>query len=445
MTTPHLSASHLLMKLPSKLPSSTEFLAPAASAARLIDSAAANHAAWFAANALAEGGGSRETNGVSWTSSPTGFTIIFPRLAAENASETLDEIMTGQFGKGLRGGSCWALTPTEPTDLGGRIAARGFEWGWQPHWMALDLNRVPVPFSMPDGLNIAVDDVADWDVDDLPYYERGKAAQMRAAICATPRQAWHFGAWREGKIVGHCIMLLTDGPLGVAGLYCVGVVPAARGLGVGKAISLAACQYAKALGANYSLVNSAADRLYESLGFQSLGHGQTWWIHAPTLAGSGPTPEQIAFAEAVGCGDIATLDSFALSAIPAELDAPGPNGMTPMALAVNSHQPAAADWLAAHGATLGIVDAWDLGDEQFARRRLVGRPELVNRRTGDWQTTPLHEAVSRGDLALARLVLSGNPDLTVCDSEYHSTPLGWAKHLGQPEIAALIEARQGGA
>ncbi len=53
--------------------------------------------------------------------------------------------------------------------------------------------------------------------------------------------------------------------------------------------------------------------------------------------------------------------------------------------------------------------------------------------------TPLHEAVSRGDMELARLLLSANPDLDVEDNEFHSTPLGWARHLGREAMAVLIE------
>lgn len=429
-----------LLNLPERLPRDTHLLASGVSASQLIDAAAENHAAHFAATARAEGGAAHETNGVAWVASPTGFTIMFPSLAAENASETLDAIMAEQFGKGLHGGSCWALTPTQPADLGARIAARGFEWGWRPHWMALNLDARMVDCALPDGLQIAVDDIADWETEDLPYYNRGCAPQVRAALCEAPRRAWHFGAWREGKIVGHSILRLTTGDLGVGGLYSVGVAPAARGLGVGKAISLAACQYAKALGAHYVLVNSAADKLYESIGFESLGWGQSWWIHEPVLAGSGPTRAEIAFAEAVGRGDLDTLNSLAPSAIPANLDAPGPNGTAPMALAVRASQQRAAEWLASRGATLDILDAYDLGGEEFARRRLAEQPDLVNRRTGDWQITPLHEAVSRGNSKLARLILSGNPDLSACDSEYESTALGWAKHMGRPKLAALIEA-----
>ena len=35
--------------------------------------------------------------------------------------------------------SCWSLT--EDNALGMQLLARGFEWGWQPWWMARDLSQ----------------------------------------------------------------------------------------------------------------------------------------------------------------------------------------------------------------------------------------------------------------------------------------------------------------
>jgi hypothetical protein len=51
----------------------------------------------------------------------------------------------------LREASCWSLTP-DPA-LGTRLATRGFGWGWQPHWMALDLAHLP---DVPVGHEVVV-------------------------------------------------------------------------------------------------------------------------------------------------------------------------------------------------------------------------------------------------------------------------------------------------
>ena len=51
---------------------------------------------------------------------------------------------TGARRHGAGGVGCW-VTGLEPAgELAARLVARGFEWGWQPHWMALDLDRLPL-------------------------------------------------------------------------------------------------------------------------------------------------------------------------------------------------------------------------------------------------------------------------------------------------------------
>jgi ankyrin repeat protein len=94
------------------------------------------------------------------------------------------------------------------------------------------------------------------------------------------------------------------------------------------------------------------------------------------------------------------------------------------------------------GATLDIISAWDLGWKDRVRQLLVASPGLANRRTGGWQITPLHVAAERGDTELARALLAANPDLEIQDTQFHSTPLGWAKHLQRAEIVDLIEQHQ---
>jgi predicted N-acetyltransferase YhbS len=421
------------------------FLAPGATLARRIRAAAANHREWFALGALTGGGEVRREYGVTWTCAPGGGDIAFPQLPAETAGATLDTIVAYYRERKPARVACWSLTPARPRDLGARLTARGFEWGWQPHWMALDLHAMRADFPTPGGLRIAVDDESEWDVNDLPYYSREGAAVLQARARVRPRRMWHFGARLDGQIVGHSLLFLTTGRLGVAGIYSVGVVPEARNQGIGRAVSLAACQFAQALGCHCALLNSAADYLYQRLGFESLGWGQTWWMHAPTLAAPPPTPAQVAFAEAVGRGDVRKLDALDRQAMPDDLDAPLPCGMTPMALAVRTRKPASVRWLAAHGATVEVLHAWDLGWKSRVPAMLAASPELANRRSGPLQTTPLHEAAARDDIELARLLLAAHPDLEIQDSEYHSTPLGWARHFQRTEIVALIEEYQASA
>ena len=55
-----------------------------------------------------------------------------------------------------------------------------------------------------------------------------------------------------------------------------------------------------------------------------------------------------------------------------------------------------------------------------------------------WHTA-LHVAAEKGDLVLARALLALGADPNIPDKHYQSTPLGWARHFGQPAVADLLE------
>ena len=421
-----------------------------ASPAQLLRAVASNHRSWIIRSARAGGGEVHRANGAQWVYAPGAggeVTIPFPRLAVANAGEHLDTILRYcRRVQPLQQVSCWSLRESpRPRDLGAWLAARGFEWGWQPHWMWLDLHKMRTDFRTPDGLRIepVVEEVA-WDVYDLPYYSRETAAHVAALTRARPRRVWHFAAWLDGTLVGHSMLNLTTGRLGVAGIFDVGVVPAARGQGIGTALTLAACQLARQLGCRHALLNATGmgEPVYRRLGFESLGYGQTWWMHRAALDAPPPAELQIRFAEAVGRGDIQALEQLGTRIEPEMLDTPLAGGMTLIQLAVMTKQPAAAAWLAEHGATLDLISAWDLGWKDRVRELLVASPESANARSGQWQITPLHEAASRGDAELARVLLEALPDLQIQDTAFHSTPLGWARHYGRAEIVNLIEQHQ---
>ncbi|MEO8406709.1 MAG: hypothetical protein ABI480_19000, partial [Chitinophagaceae bacterium] len=149
----------------------------------------------------------------------------------------------------------------------------------------------------------------------------------------------------------------------------------------------------------------------------------------------------VAFAEAIGLGDIDTLKKYENKFNAVDFSKPTNNGMILMQLAVHGHQPASAEWLINHGAAYSVLDAWDLHWENRAEQLLKENPLLVNHLYGETKISLLHIAAERNDIALAELALSANPDLTIKDRVYQSTALGWAVHLGRVEIAGLIKAR----
>jgi GNAT superfamily N-acetyltransferase len=409
---------------------------------QLLERAAAvNHTSLFKQEAEALGGNYLTKGDLSWTSG-TPFSpsmIPFPDLAPEEAGSQLDELIGFYLKYPPKGAGCWSLDPARPADLGARLLARGFQPGWRPRWMGLDLLRIQSYHLTPKGLEISIDNTISLDnIKGLPY---AQVVIPSPNIAELPGQWTRFIARLKGKIIAHSVVFLSTGPYGAAGIYHVGVVPNARGLGIGKAVTLAACIYARDKGYRYAVLNStdAGRPTYERLGFTTTGEGNTWWLVTDRLLAHPPAPTEVMLAEAVAGGNHTMLESLRSRYTSAELNRPITNGMTFVELAVHCRQPAAAEWLLAGGATCTILDAWDLDWKDRARELVAADPSSVNRLYGEWNKTLLHFAAERNDEELARLALSAGPDLHLKDKAYQSTALGWAEHLGHRNIAGLIE------
>jgi GNAT superfamily N-acetyltransferase len=282
--------------------------------ATLLRATAANHRSWFRRRAAAAGGRVERVGGVDVVVAGRAGTIAFPRSRSRAA---LDAAMR----LGLRAMSCWSLS--EDRALGTLLLARGFEWGWQPHWMALDL--AVLPDEEPGHPVVRADGAVPRD---LPY---GGPAPY-------PPAARHLAVRRHGGIAGHVVV---NPWRGFAGIYDMGVVPGLRRRGIGRALTLAACRLARDLGCTHAVLNATGEGepLYRGVGFESLGMGQTWWLHP----GLRPTSRQTALVEAIGFGDLEAL--AALRPTRAELERPIPGAGPPLAVAAVTGQAGAADWI----------------------------------------------------------------------------------------------------
>jgi ribosomal protein S18 acetylase RimI-like enzyme len=411
-----------------------------ASPQQLERAAAINHTALFKQEAAVLGGSVITSGDLLWTSgtlqSPS--MVPFPELSPESAAGQLDEMMAFYLRHPPKGAGCWSLDPASPVDLGIRLLARGFQPGWRPRWMGLDLRQVQTHHPTPRGLSIVADNHLSLDhIKGLPY------AQV---VVPAPKAAELEGQWMrfiarwKGKVVGHSVVFLSTGPFGAAGIYHVGVVPRARRVGIGKAVTLAACLYAREKGYRYAVLNStdAGRRTYEQLGFVTVGEGWTWWLVTQRLLSDPPSPKRVLLAEAIGRGDAESLERYRRLYDAAALNQPMTNGMTLMQLAVHCRQPLAAEWLLAGGAAVTVLDAWDLGWKDRARQLLSADRASVNQRYGEWAKTLLHFAAERNDGELASLALSADPDLELKDTAYQGTALGWAQYLGHRDIAEMI-------
>ena len=400
-----------------------------------------NHTVLFRQEAAVLGGNVLSREGLEWTSgSPQVPSMIaFPSLQPEQAGERLDELLHFYLRYPPKGAGCWSLDPAQPVDLGLRLLARGFQLGWRPRWMALDINRVQTQQAHPAGLSIVRDNSSSLDkVKNLPYAQVIIPSERTAEM---PGQWTRFIARSQGKIVAHSVVFLSSGPYGAAGIYHVGVVPQARRMGIGKAVTLAACLYARDKGYRYAVLNStdAGRRTYEALGFETVGEGWTWWMVTDRLLAHPPSVREIQLAEAIGQGRIDVLHDLRSHFDAAALNRPMTNGMSWMQLAVHGRQPAAGEWLLEAGAVCSPLDAWDLGWNERAWQLLRDHPDAVNQLYGEWDKTLLHVAAERNDEELTRLALSAAPDLRLKDKAYQSTSLEWARHFGHNGIAELIE------
>jgi GNAT superfamily N-acetyltransferase len=312
--------------------------------------------------------------------------------------------------------------------------------------MRLDLWRLRDVRWGPNGLRVeAAGDPALWERFLHPDHGEGPsslvAIRAEAAVArALPDQHVQVVAWLDGRPVGTATVHLTGGPLGIAGIYGVAVLPAYRNRGIGKAVTTAACRVAWQRGQAVAGLNATplGELVYRRLGFEPAGEGQTWELPSEVLAGP-PAPALVAFAEAVAAGDLAELDRLDVRLPIEDFDRPLACGLTPVQLAVRFQQRDAAEWLRRRGATVDLLSAWDLGWRKRAIRLLAERPELADEPRGLDRSTPLHDAVERGDVELASLLLAAGADPTVRDGAFDATPLDWAHHLRRPELIELLD------
>jgi ribosomal protein S18 acetylase RimI-like enzyme len=244
-------------------------LDPAANDSELIRAAVRNHTSWMRAAAHATGGEVFRERGVTWIAPPRGGEAMlpFPRAMSRPA---LDRMLAHCRAHGARGVGCWA-SGLDPIDaLAAMLVERGFEWGWRPHWMAIDLGD----------LALQEDDARVSLVEVVPEYD-GYGQALTTLTRMEPQRSWHAVARVDGSYAGHAWAHVVGGRLGGAGVYDVDVLPAHRRRGLGRALTLAVCRGAAAAGARAATLNATGEgeQLYRALGFRSLGFGQTWWLH----------------------------------------------------------------------------------------------------------------------------------------------------------------------
>jgi GNAT superfamily N-acetyltransferase len=218
------------------------------------------------------------------------------QLDNTNADAMIDEAIAWFRARGASSFFWWHLRSSAPADIGQRLMARGFTphgGNAQAYLASGDLYTLGAPCMVADLHTLdetALERVSpEFTIQiarserDLHDFRQVFTASYGASDAHT--QAWvdatlHMGidsaAWTiyVGRLRGEpvAINVLYNGG-GVAGLYAVGTSPAARGQGIGAAISLQPLLDARAQGYNYGVLFASKLGLpvYERIGFRQTG------------------------------------------------------------------------------------------------------------------------------------------------------------------------------
>jgi GNAT superfamily N-acetyltransferase len=213
-----------------------------------------NQRSWMSAVASVTGGSIFEVDGVTCVHQPLPHgELLLPFPDRPPGAAVLDRARE----LGVQRVGCWTAAAGD-LDL----SPLGFTAGWEPHWMAAPAEEAP-----PDARVSEASEVPEYD-----DYGRRLLALTRDGSSVL------FVAREEGRFAGHAWLHVAAG---VGGLFDVFVAAGSRRRGLGSALSRAASAKAAGLGIETITLNAEFEPLYASLGFRSLGRGQTWWRHNP--------------------------------------------------------------------------------------------------------------------------------------------------------------------
>lgn len=227
---------------------------------------------------------------VAWAVAPIADTfrnvVLGARFAAADADRRIAEVIAGYAGADT--GFVWWVSPQDtPVDLGLRLGAAGLTLEGNAPAMAANLADVPLDEAPPEGLEI------------VPVTDAGTLQEFLTIVeadwlewaggVATPIQRRTLDAFaREiprrfseepvplrwlGRVDGQPVATsrVSIGG-GAAGLYAILTLPAHRGRGIGRAMTIAALRAAAGIGYRIGVLQSSdlGYGVYRSLGFREL-------------------------------------------------------------------------------------------------------------------------------------------------------------------------------
>lgn len=225
-----------------------------------------------------------------WTLSDLPFPLFNSVLRARVPDDRADEAIAARIAACTRRNVpmlWWTGPSTRPADLGARLDRHGFLL--EPAFgMAADLDSRAAGLAPDPAISIArVEDaatLATWtgvlcDAFGAPQAFGDAFAELALAIGLGPRSPFrHYLARLDGQPVATCSLFLGAG---VAGIYDVSTLPERRRRGIGRRVTAAALDEARAEGCRVAILHSSAlgAGMYRALGFTDVCPiGQHVWV-----------------------------------------------------------------------------------------------------------------------------------------------------------------------
>lgn len=236
--------------------------------------------AYWASYACSPGGVFFDTAAVAWFQTAVSFPIFngVLRLSVDDAAlqTRVREVVAWFVDRDLQ--FAWYVGPdSRPSGIGEELVAHGLVYAEELVGMAIDLRGWHEPRGWPDGLEIVEvrtqEQLALWAqvlnvAYDIPADVGQENVAFQASLGFGDALPWvHYLGLLHGEPVATAHLLLAQG---VAGINMVGVVPSARQRGIGRAITAAPLQAARAQGYEVGVLEATQVGLpvYEALGFQ---------------------------------------------------------------------------------------------------------------------------------------------------------------------------------
>lgn len=248
------------------------------SPAELVDAIEANFRAYFAGFTCLPRIVMRQDAEAMWlvANSAPGNTILCARLTPARVAAKIAEIVADMSAREA-GSAWWEVFPnSQPPDLAAYLVAAGWHHVSSEPAMLADLAALDAATSLPSNCRIVrVNDAAtlhDWYVASASGFEgtlEGGRPYYDAYACIgfDSAGAWqHYVGYCDGEPVTSSTLLLAAG---LAGIYDVSTVPAARNKGLGKAITLAPMLAARERGYHHAILfaSEQGHPVYRSIGF----------------------------------------------------------------------------------------------------------------------------------------------------------------------------------